>query len=152
MKILPLDAQQQQEVAQSRLTKPEHLAMFQQLMNRSDVQQLASNPLILSMVLSYIRSAHSSAQAAGGGPADTQQLNRWRLYHSAMSTIITRLDAKTLEARKGQVGRSAGAYMSMLQDIAFGAHCKQMKDLTPEVRARAARLRCFACCACYARP
>merc|ERR1712185_680398 len=50
-----------------------------------------------------------------------------------MSTIITRLDAKTLEARKGQAGRDSGEYMLMLQEIAFKAHCKQMKDLNGEV-------------------
>jgi hypothetical protein len=125
MKILPLDQEQQQAVAQARLSAPEHLAMFKQLMARPDLQQLASNPLILSMVLSYIR---SSAQAQTSGP-----LNRWKLYHTAMSTIITRLDAKTLEARKGQAGRDSGEYMLMLQEIAFKAHCKQMKDLNSEV-------------------
>ena len=71
-----------------------HCLSLVQLMVRADLQQLASNPLILSMVLSYIRTA---TQAQASAP-----LNRWRLYHSAMSTIITRLDAKTLEARKGQ--------------------------------------------------
>eukprot|EP00965_Chrysotila_dentata_P252223 6210556-Pleurochrysis_carterae.AAC.3 len=63
-------------------------------MARPDLQQLASNPLILSMVLSYIRTATTCQQPTG-------PLNRWRLYQSAMATIITRLDAKTLEARKG---------------------------------------------------
>ena len=126
MKILPLDAEQQEVVAQARLVSPTHLRLFKQLMVRPDLQQLASNPLILSMVLSYIRSA-SSAQSTSG------PLNRWRLYHSAMSTIITRLDAKTLEARKGQAGRDSGEYMLMLQEIAFKAHCKQMKDLNGEV-------------------
>ena len=62
-----------------------------------DLRQLASNPLILSMVLSYIRSSAQAQSTAG-------PLNRWKLYHTAMSTIITRLDAKTLEARKGQAG------------------------------------------------
>ena len=99
--------------------------MFRRLMGRPDLQQLASNPLILSMVLSYIRTASRETAAA--------PLNRWRLYHSAMSTIITRLDAKTLEARKGQAGRDSGEYLLMLQEIAFKAHCKQMKDLNSEV-------------------
>ena len=99
--------------------------MFNELMARPDLQQLASNPLILSMVLSHIRTA---TQAAVSAP-----LNRWRLYHSAMSTIITRLDAKTLEARKGQAGRDAGEYMTLLQEIAFKAHCKQMKDINSAV-------------------
>ena len=49
--------------------------MFQGLMARPDLQQLASNPLILSMVLSYLRSSTSAAQQAAG------PLNRWRLYH-----------------------------------------------------------------------
>ena len=57
MKILPLDVAQQEVVALARLHTPEHLAMFKGLMERPDLQQLASNPLILSMVLSYIRSA-----------------------------------------------------------------------------------------------
>ena len=97
-------------------------------MGRPDLQLLASNPLILSMVLAYIRgAAHNSTD--GGTPT----LNRWRLYHSAMSTIITRLDAKTLEARKGQAGRSSDEYMLLLQEIAFKAHCKQLKDLNAEV-------------------
>ena len=125
MKIVPLDATQQENVAKARLKQATHLAMFKELMARPDVQQLASNPLILSMVLSYIRSA-TTAQAVG-------PLNRWRLYHSAMSTIITRLDAKTLEARKGQAGRSSDEYMLMLQEIAFKAHCKQLKDINAEV-------------------
>ena len=51
-----------------------------------------------------------------------------------MSTIITRLDAKTLEARKGRAGRSSTAYLSLLQAIAFHAHCRQTKDLNIEVR------------------
>ena len=50
-----------------------------------------------------------------------------------MNTIITRLDAKTLEARKGQAGRDSGEYLVMLQDIAFKAHCKQLKDINSEV-------------------
>tara|TARA_B100000795_G_scaffold251343_1_gene220105 strand:- start:2822 stop:3511 length:690 start_codon:yes stop_codon:yes gene_type:complete len=127
MRIVPLDAQQKQTVAQARLKQEEHLAVFQGLMARPDLQQLASNPLILSMVLSYIRSATSAVQQAAG------PLNRWRLYHSAMSTIITRLDAKTLEARKGQAGRSGDEYMLLLQEIAYRAHCKQLKDLNAEV-------------------
>ena len=112
-------------VAQARLQTPAHLRMFKTLMARPDLQQLASNPLILSMVLSYIR---SSTQDQTSGP-----LNRWKLYQTAMSTIITRLDAKTLEARKGQAGRDSGEYMLMLQEIAFKAHCRQMKDLNSEV-------------------
>ena len=63
MRILPLDQQQQRSVAQSRLQRSQHLVMFRELMARPDLQQLASNPLILSMVLSYIRST-SSAQAS----------------------------------------------------------------------------------------
>ena len=50
-----------------------------------------------------------------------------------MSTIITRLDAKTLEARKGQAGRTGDEYMLLLQEIAYRAHCKQLKDLNAEV-------------------
>ena len=124
MRIVPLDAQQKETVALARLKQEVHLNIFKGLMARPDLQQLASNPLILSMVLSYIRSA-ATAQAAG-------PLNRWRLYHSAMSTIITRLDAKTLEARKGQAGRSSDEYMLLLQEIAYRAHCKQLKDLNAE--------------------
>ena len=124
--ILPLDVEQQESVAKSRLRQPQHVHMFKTLMARPDLQQLASNPLVLSMFISHIRSA-SKAQAAGAGI-----LNRWKLYHAAMSTIITRLDAKTLEARKGQAGRSA-EYMGLLQEIAFHAHCKQTKDLNSEV-------------------
>ena len=52
---------------------------------------------------------------------------------TAICTIITRLDAKTLEARKGQVGRSSDEYMHLLQEIAFKAHCRQLKDLNAEV-------------------
>jgi hypothetical protein len=126
--ILPLDVEQQETVAKARLRQPQHLHMFKQLMVRPDLQQLASNPLILSMFIAHIRSA-SKAQAAG----NPGMLNRWRLYHAAMTTIITRLDAKTLEARKGQAGRSSAAYMNLLQEIAFHAHCKQMKDLNSEV-------------------
>ena len=89
--------------------------------------QLASNPLILSMCISHIRSASKPGN-------DKVFLNRWKLYHAAMTTIITRLDAKTLEARKGQAGpRQQAAYMDLLQEIAFHAHCKQMKDLNGEV-------------------
>ena len=58
--------------------------MFKQLMVRPDLQQLASNPLILSMCISHIRSASKSN--------DKVFLNRWKLYHAAMTTIITRLD------------------------------------------------------------
>jgi len=82
------------------------------------------------MFISQIRSASKQAATAGTTPT---VLNRWKLYHAAMSTIITRLDAKTLEARKGRAGRSSAAYMSLLMDIAFDAHCKQNKDLTSEV-------------------
>ena len=125
--ILPLDVEQQEAVAKARLRQPQHMHMFKQLMVRPDLQQLASNPLILSMCISHIRSA-TKANAPGG------LLNRWRLYHAAMTTIITRLDAKTLEARKGQAGpRQQAAYMHLLQEIAFHAHCKQMKDLNGEV-------------------
>ena len=88
--------------------------MFSSLMARPDLQLLASNPLILSMVLAYIRGA---AHTSSSEPT----LNRWRLYHSAMSTIITRLDAKTLEARKGQAGRNAAEYMRMLPSSRGGA-------------------------------
>ena len=99
MRILPLDPTMQESVAKARLRHGAHLRMFSSLMGRPDLQLLASNPLILSMVLAYIRgAAHNSTD--GGTPT----LNRWRLYHSAMSTIITRLDAKTLEARKGRRG------------------------------------------------
>ena len=83
MKILPLDAEQQEVVAQARLVAPAHLRMCRQLLSRPDLQQLASNPLILSMVLSYIRGSTS------GGSGSMQALNRWKLYHTAMSTIIT---------------------------------------------------------------
>ena len=74
-----------------------------------------------------------SGSGGGAGAGGVASLNRWKLYHSAMMTIITRLDAKTLEARKGQAGRDSGEYMLMLQEIAFKAHCKQMKDLNGEV-------------------
>lgn len=97
-------------------------------------------------MLSHIRSAsakqvHPSADAdAADTPAEASSsagsaapLSRWRLYHTAMSTIITRLDAKTLEARKGQAGRDSGEYMYLLQEIAFKAHCRQTKDLNAEV-------------------
>ena len=47
--ILPLDVEQQESVAKSRLRQPQHMHMFKQLMVRPDLQQLASNPLILSM-------------------------------------------------------------------------------------------------------
>ena len=112
MRILPLDPTMQESVAKARLRHGAHLRMFSSLMGRPDLQLLASNPLILSMVLAYIRgAAHNSTD--GGTPT----LNRWRLYHSAMSTIITRLDAKTLEAlRKGQ-GRNAAEYMRMLLEL-----------------------------------
>ena len=33
-----------------------------------------------------------------------------------------------------QAGRDAGEYMTMLQEIAFKAHCKQMKDINSAVR------------------
>ena len=126
--ILPLDAEQQESVAKARLRQPQHLVMWKQLMVRPDLQQLASNPLILSMFIAHIRSASKPQNTSSSG-----LLNRWRLYHAAMTTIITRLDAKTLEARKGQAGRSSAAYLNLLQEIAFHAHCKQMKDLNTEV-------------------
>ena len=125
--ILPLDVEQQESVAKARLRQPQHMHMFKQLMVRPDLQQLASNPLILSMCISHIRSASKPGN-------DKVFLNRWKLYHAAMTTIITRLDAKTLEARKGQAGpQQQRAYMNLLQEIAFHAHCKQMKDLNGEV-------------------
>ena len=126
--ILPLDVEQQESIAKARLRQPQHLHLFKQLMVRPDLQQLASNPLILSMFIAHIRSASKSQASDKSG-----LLNRWKLYHAAMTTIITRLDAKTLEARKGQAGRSSAAYMNLLQEIAFHAHCKQMKDLNLEV-------------------
>ena len=57
MRIVPLHPAQQQSVASARLDQPRHLSMFNELMARPDLQQLASNPLILSMVLSHIRTA-----------------------------------------------------------------------------------------------
>jgi hypothetical protein len=50
-------------------------------MARPDLQQLASSPLILSMVLSYIRSATSATSATSAVPQGAGPLNRWRLYH-----------------------------------------------------------------------
>ena len=130
VRILPLDAEQQELVAKSRLRQPQQLTLFKQLVVRADLQQLASNPLILSMFISHVRSASRPDKSQAD---KSQLLNRWKLYHAAMSTIITRLDAKTLEARKAQAGRSAAAYMVLLQEIAFHAHCKQTKDLNGEV-------------------
>ena len=129
--ILPLDADQQESVAKSRLRQPQHLHMFKQLMGRPDLQQLAANPLVLSMFISHIRLATKPTPIGFASPGI---LNRWTLYQAAMSTMLTRLDAKTLEARKGQAGRSSNVYLSLLQAIAFHAHCRQTKDLNIEVR------------------
>ena len=46
-------------------------------MVRPDLLQLCSNPLVLSMAISHIRSA-SKTQSSG-------VLNRWRLYHASYS-------------------------------------------------------------------
>ena len=69
MRILPLDAGQQENVARARLVTSSQRHLFKHLMARPDLQQLASNPLILSMVLSYIRTNSAAAAAVWRAPA-----------------------------------------------------------------------------------
>ena len=63
-----------------------------------------------------------------------------------MSTIITRLDAKTLEARKGQVGRSTAAYMNLLQEIAR-LRCAIVREMAVDP-ASVAQVECTSCRSC----
>jgi hypothetical protein len=85
--LLPLSTEQQLVIAKNRLGSEELAVKFEAELQSPDYQQIASNPLMLSMMLSVFMSSNVANQASF-------PKKRTDLYDIAVKTMLTQVDKK----------------------------------------------------------
>jgi alpha-tubulin suppressor-like RCC1 family protein len=119
--LLPLNTKLQREMAAKRLPTGLHKKFVEQL--RTPVwSDMARSPLMLSLLITHFE------QCGGVG----EQLNRVRLYHTAIKTMSGGLEAAKLRSR-GAMPNEAGRIdetICMLELIALHIHTKRTRDFS----------------------
>lgn len=122
--LAPLDRPQQEQIIENRLGPDACHELARQLdsMNDSEGKSICNNPLMLSMVISIFQN--------GGGVLPS---SRFELYEKALSTMLTRVDFKQLDAREdADEVPDPRAIEELLRLIAVHRHFDHDKNIMPD--------------------